>query len=72
MRNYYPAASADGIVRATTVTDTEIQYPAENVVYYLVAPASGVSNPLEGGCGVIYQEATEFEGPEISLLIESC
>ena len=71
MINFYPAASTAGIVAATTVTDTEIQYPAAGIVDFVVAPSVGTSAAVQD-CRVTYQEAPENDSPAIALGTDSC
>lgn len=71
MSNFYPAGSAAGIGAATTVTETETQYPAAGTVYFVVAPSAGTSAAVQA-CHVAYQEAPANGEPTITLATESC
>lgn len=71
MTNFFPAGTATGIVAATIVTDTEIQYPGSGLVYFVVAPSAGTSAAV-GNCRVSYQEAPANGSPTLSLTTETC
>lgn len=71
MSNFYPAGSAAGIGAAMTITETEIQYPAVGIVYFVVAPSAGTSATVQE-CHVAYQEAPANGAPTITLATESC
>lgn len=71
MANFYPAASANGIVAATVVTDVDLQYPGAGTVDFCVTPATGGSAPLPA-CKVSYQDAPAEGVPTITLATDGC
>lgn len=71
MVNFYPTATASGIVAATTITDTTIEYPTLTSVAFIVMPTTGSSTEI-AGCNVVYEEALAGGAPTITVSTDSC